>query len=320
LKGHPNIGQQQAVCPSGIELPSVIGSSNEQLCNGYSVVPQPAQSLVQQHQLHQQQQQHQQQRVTVTCAQTFFGGPDQKNNAHNEGGGNSSLASQALAATNFITTTQGGDAANIVAVMGGDVGTAGSSTPASGTVVFPRCDSVRSETAESSCSSLSSADSQPDAGTNSLTLLIPPSSATGHHVTPVNNTHLVTGGSNSLVHQSPSAVPPGLSNAAGMVMLNNSVNVQQSGAQAAGIVRTPGGAISLSQQQLGNIVLAMAVPPSTATLNNNLIQPSAPVQPVVPTITVPFGWKRLHINGAVVYIRSVSKIDVIVNWLLHCAA
>jgi hypothetical protein len=92
------------------------------------------------------------------------------------------------------------------------------------------------------------------------------------------------------------------SNATGMVMLNNSVNVQQS----AGIVRTPGGAISLSQQQLGNIVLAMAVPPSTAALNSNLIQPSAPsvpVQPVVRTITVPFGWKRLHINGAIVYIR-----------------
>lgn len=313
--GHPNIGQQQAVCPSSIELPSaVIGSSNEQLCNGYSVVPQPAQSLVQQQQLHQhQQQQHQQQqRVTVTCAQTFFSGPDQKINAHNEGGGNSSSASQALASTNFITTAQGGDAANIVAVMGGDGVTAGSSTPTSGTVVFPRCDSVRSETAESSCSSLSSADSQPDAGTNSLTLLIPPPAA-GHHVTPVNNSHLVTSGSNSLVHQSPTAVPPGLSNASGMVMLNNSVNVQQSGPQAAGIVRTPGGAISLSQQQLGNIVLAMAVPPSTAALNNNLIQPSAPsvpVQPVVPTITVPFGWKRLHINGAIVYIRSVSTVDI----------
>jgi hypothetical protein len=108
-----------------------------------------------------------------------------------------------------------------------------------------------------------------------------------------------------------------------MVMLNNSVNVQQSGPQAAGLVRTPGGAISLSQQQLGNIVLAMAVPPNTAALNNNLIQPSAPsvpVQPVVPTITVPFGWKRLHINGAIVYIRSVSKIDINGNWLLHSAA
>jgi hypothetical protein len=127
----------------------------------------------------------------------------------------------------------------------------------------------------------------------------------------VNNPHLVTSGNNSLVHQNPTAVPPGLNNATGMVMLNNSVNVQQSGPQAAGIVRTPSGAISLSQQQLGNIVLAMAVPPNAAPLNNNnLIHPAAPsvpVQPVVPTVTVPFGWKRLHINGAIVYIRSVQQ-------------
>ncbi|PSN40676.1 hypothetical protein C0J52_19425 [Blattella germanica] len=183
---------------------------------------------------------------------------------------------------NFITTTQGGDAASIVAVMGGEAGNTGSSTPSSGTVVFPRCDSVRSETAESSCSSLSSADSQPDAGTNSLTLLLPPSAA------PVNS---------GLVPQNPASTP------AGMVMLNNSVNVQQPGPQAAGIVRT------LSQQQLGNIVLAMTVPPN----NNNVIQssnqpvaPSVPVQPVVPTITVPYGWKRLNINGAIVYIRYAS--------------
>ncbi|XP_069688774.1 nuclear receptor coactivator 6-like isoform X2 [Periplaneta americana] len=318
LGGHPGIGQQQAVCPNSIELPSaVIGSSNEQICNGYSVVPQPSQAIV--------QQQQQQQRVAVSCAQTFFSGPDQKNNAHNEAGGNSSSASQALATTNFITTTQGGDAANIVAVMGGDGGATGSSTPSSGAVVFPRCDSVRSETAESSCSSLSSGDSQPDAGTNSLTLLLPPSA--GHPVAPMNNPHLVTSGSNSLVHQSPTTVPPGLNNAAGMVMLNNGVNVQQSGAQAAGIVRTPGGAISLSQQQLGNIVLAMAVPPNAAALNNNNMiqqtnQPvatSVPVQPVVPTITVPFGWKRLHINGAIVYISpsntALSSLDHLKEYL-----
>jgi hypothetical protein len=97
-----------------------------------------------------------------------------------------------------------------------------------------------------------------------------------------------------------------------MVMLNNGVNVQQSGPQAAGIVRTPSGAISLSQQQLGNIVLAMAVPPNAAPLNNNNLMESTvssvPVQPVVPTITVPFGWKRLHINGAIVYVRSVCNI------------
>jgi hypothetical protein len=269
----------------------------------------------QHHQQQQQQQQHrqqqQQQRVAITCAQTFFSGPDQKNNARNESVGNSSSVSQALVATNFITSSQGGDAANVVAVMGGDVGTAGSSTPSSGTVVFPRCDSVRSETAESSCSSLSSADSQPDAGTNSLALLLPSATA-GHHLTSGNNPHLVTSGNNSLVHQNPAVVPPGLNSATGMVMLNNGVNVQQSGAQAAGLVRTPSGAISLSQQQLGNIVLAMAVPPNTASLNNsNLIQPtvsSVPVQPVVPTITVPFGWKRLHINGAIVYVRSVCSI------------
>ncbi|XP_021935845.1 uncharacterized protein LOC110837716 isoform X3 [Zootermopsis nevadensis] len=319
LGGHPNIGQQQAVCPGNIEVPSgIISNSNEQLCNGYSVVPQPPQALVHEQLHHQQQQQHhrqQQQRVAVTCAQTFFSRPDQKNNARNESGGNSSSVSQALAATNFITTSQGGDAANVVAVMGCDGGTAGSSTPSSGTVVFPRCDSVRSETAESSCSSLSSADSQPDAGTNSLALLLPPAAAS-HHLTPVNNPHLVTSGNNSLVHQSP-AVHPGLNSAAGMVMLNNGVTVQQSGSQAAGIVRTPSGAISLSQQQLGNIVLAMAVPPNTGPLNNNnLIQPtvsSVPVQPVVPTITVPFGWKRLHINGAIVYISpsntALSSLD-----------
>lgn len=311
--GHPNTGQQQAVCPGSIEVqPAVNGNSNEQLCNGYSVVPQPPQALVHQQQHHHQQhRQHQQQRVAVTCAQTFFSGPDQKNNARNEGGGNSSSASQALVATNFITTTQGGDAANIVAVMGGDGGTAGSSTPSSGTVVFPRCDSVRSETAESSCSSLSSADSQPDASTNSLALLLPPAAAS-HHLTPGTNPHLVTSGNNSLVHQNPTAVPSGLNSATGMVMLNNGVNVQQSGPQAAGIVRTPSGAIPLSQQQLGNIVLAMAVPPNSAPLNsNNLIQPavsSVPLQPVVSTITVPFGWKRLHINGAIVYVRSVCNI------------
>ena len=235
-QGFGNATSVKTVCPGSIELPSaVIGNTNEQLCNGYSVVPAQAQTLVQQ-----QQQQPQQQRV----AQTFFPGPDQKNNEP-----------VTSTATNFIT--QGAETANIVAVMGGEAGT----TPSSGTVVFPRCDSVRSETAESSCSSLSSADSQPDA--NAVTLVLPP----GHH---------------------------------NAVMLNN--GIQQPAAQATGIVRTPSGAISLSQQQLGNIVLAMTVPPNS----NNVIQPSnqpVPVQPVVPTITVPYGWKRLNINGNIVYIR-----------------
>lgn len=235
-QGFGNATPVKTVCTGSIELPSaVIGNANEQLCNGYSVVPAQPQTVVQQ-----QQPPQQQQRV----AQSFFPGPDQKNNE-----------SVTSAATNFIT--QGAETPNIVTVMGGEAG----STPSSGTVVFPRCDSVRSETAESSCSSLSSADSQPDA--NAVTLVLPP----GHH---------------------------------NAVMLNN--GMQQPAPQAAGIVRTPSGAISLSQQQLGNIVLAMAVPPNS----NNVIQPSnqpVSVQPVVPTITVPYGWKRLNVNGNIVYIR-----------------
>ncbi|KAJ4436677.1 hypothetical protein ANN_16808, partial [Periplaneta americana] len=185
LGGHPGIGQQQAVCPNSIELPSaVIGSSNEQICNGYSVVPQPSQAIV--------QQQQQQQRVAVSCAQTFFSGPDQKNNAHNEAGGNSSSASQALATTNFITTTQ---------VWGAGRGNSANTR---------WCHITFSTTARK---------------------------------------YRVGDGS-----------PP---NAAA---LNNNNMIQQA---------------------------------------NQPVATSVPVQPVVPTITVPFGWKRLHINGAIVYIRSV---------------
>lgn len=82
--------------------------------------------------------------------------------------------------------------------------------------VFPRCDSVRSETAESSCSSLSSGDSQLENGQTTF------------------------------------------------------IQKQQ------------------TQQQLGNVVLA--VTPSVQT------QPSQ-------SVSVPFGWKRLHIGGSIVYIR-----------------
>ncbi|KAJ9573929.1 hypothetical protein L9F63_008671, partial [Diploptera punctata] len=83
----------------------------------------------------------------------------------------STNAPSGIVQTNGFHHSHRAETANIVAVMGGEAG----STSSSGTVVFPRCDSVRSETAESSCSSLSSADSQPDA--NAVTLVLPP----GHH-------------------------------------------------------------------------------------------------------------------------------------------
>lgn len=96
---------------------------------------------------------------------------------------------------------------NFLAVMGGESGIGG-------TVVFPRCDSARSEVAESSCSSLSSSggDSQSDSRTASTD--------------------------------------------------NVSVSVSA----------------TVTQQQF-----------KTSAENNS--------------VTVPFGWKRLHTNGMVIYVR-----------------
>lgn len=60
------------------------------------------------------------------------------------------MREESNASETYITTDSG------YVVMGGEV------QGQSGSVMFPRCDSVRSETAESSCSSLSSGDSQAD--------------------------------------------------------------------------------------------------------------------------------------------------------------
>ncbi|KAK7872790.1 hypothetical protein R5R35_011915 [Gryllus longicercus] len=289
LGGH-TIGQQQAVCPN-VETPPVLGVNGE-LCNGYAINPQQTHT-----------------RVTVSCAQPFFSGQEQKSTVSHSDASSSTVS---LSASNYLTS-QGGDG-NFVTVMGGDGGGAAAS---SGSVVFPRCDSVRSETAESSCSSLSSADSQPD-GSGSMALLLQSAAPVSHQAATtaaasVNQHHFAASGSNSVVQQSSGSAT--INN--GMMMLNNNVNVQHTGQQAAGLVRTASGAISLSQQQLGNIVLAMTVnnnqqlpaPTVNAAHVNQTITPAVqlPTVPTQTTITVPFGWKRLNVNGSIVYIRSVCQ-------------
>lgn len=154
--------------------------------------------------------------------------------------------------TTYITTENG----NFVAVMGAEV--AGNQN-----VVFPRCDSVRSETAESSCSSLSSGDS-PVVESSGSVVLMPNGSATNN----VTNSGEVLMYDNSAVSVS---VRPG----------------QTLGNLVLTMVPPPSGA--------GTASVASGVPVVGTVQQHTTQQPTS--------VTVPLGWKRIITNGMVIYIR-----------------
>lgn len=166
---------------------------------------------------------------------------------------------ESVTSETFIAADSGG-----YVVMGAEV------TGQNG-VMFPRCDSVRSETAESSCSSLSSGDSQGEASGVVLMSTQPAASA---------------------------------SQSSDIVMYDNSVNVNMRPGQPLGnLVLTmvppgpgpgqPGSGGQPSQPQ------PQAQPQSQPQLMG--MPPTG--SPNINTVTVPLGWKRIVTKGIVIYIR-----------------
>jgi len=180
----------------------------------------------------------------------------------------------------------------------------------------PRCDSVRSDAAESSCSSLSSAESQVEAGAgsgaNPVTLLLngnphPQAMAAAQTFNPANSVALqgqfvYPGDRGHVVTNvnAPLTTNHLMTTVAGD---HQQVQVNVNGGFSACVVEGAGARQVGGEQPGGGAGSAPLAAPPAPTASSVAAPGPAPPPPQAPSIAVPVGWKRLYSNGSIFYVR-----------------